>query len=462
MRRIWQSTTGVVAAIGILLALATLAIGATVHEVAHEALEEQLDHRIATETRALLAEAARGGTPAVAELIARRESAAAESRLVYLLSDSRRKRLAGSLDAAMPPQPGYLEHLRHDQGQREAQALTSRLPDGGWLLVAADRAAVDATDRAIQQVTALAFGGLLLLGIAAAWAVGAITRARLNGIDRTALAIINGDLSQRIPVDDSGSEFDRVSITLNRMLDRIVGLLDNLREVSGNIAHDLRTPLTRLTNQLEAARASSEPGAHIDAALDQSRELLEIFAALLRISEVESHAVRSHFVSLSLSQLVTEVVETYRPDFEASGHRLLLVVAPEINVNGDRRLLQQLLANVLDNVLRHTPTGTTVQVTLAARAGHAELSIVDDGPGVPSSALPRLFQRFSVGDDSRATGGHGLGLALVAAIAAAHHGSVSAQSDEGLIISVTVPAGVEAKKALNDPRRVKAGVADVV
>lgn len=448
MRRIWQSTTGVVAAIGILLALATLAIGATVHELAHEALEEQLDHRIGAETRSLLAEASRSGTPAVAELIARRESAAAESGLAYLLSDARHIRLAGSLDAAMPPQPGYLEHLRHDRGQRKAQALTSRLPDGSWLLVAADRAAIDDTDRAIQQVTALAFGGLLLLGIAAAWAVGAITRARLNGIDRTALAIIDGDLSQRIPVDGSGSEFDRVSLTLNRMLDRIVGLLDNLREVSGNIAHDLRTPLTRLTNQLEAARASSEPAAHIDAALDQSRELLDIFAALLRISEVESHAVRSHFVSLSLSQLVTEVVETYRPDFEASGHRLLMAVAPDIRVNGDRRLLQQLLANILDNALRHTPAGTTVRVTLAARADHAELSIVDDGPGVPLSAVPRLFQRFSVGDDSRSTGGHGLGLAMVAAIAAAHHGSVTAQINEGMTISVSVPTSVELNQDL--------------
>jgi signal transduction histidine kinase len=443
MRRIWQSTTGVVAAIGILLALATLAIGATVHELAHEALEEQLDHRIGAETRSLIAEATRGGTPAVAELIARREDAAAASGLAYLLIDATGQLLAGSLDAAMPAQPGYLEHLRHDRGQREAQALTSRLPDGSRLLVAADRAAIDDTDRAIRQVTAYAFGSLLLLGIAAAWAVGAITRARLNGIDRTALAIIGGDLGQRMPVDGSGSEFDRVSITLNRMLDRIASLLENLREVSGNVAHDLRTPLTRLNNRLEAARTSSEPGAHIDAALAQSRELLDTFAALLRISEIESHAVRLHFIPLSLSKLVIDVVESYRPDFEASGHRLLMAVAPEISVNGDRHLLQQLVANLLDNALRHTPVGTTVQVTLEVSAGQVELAIVDDGPGIPTSALPRLFQRFSIGDSSRSTGGHGLGLALVAAIATAHHGSVKAQVDGGLKISAFVQVSVE-------------------
>ncbi|WP_293371936.1 ATP-binding protein [Nevskia sp.] len=439
MRRIWQSTTGVVAAIGTLLALATLAIGATVHELAHEALEEQLDHRIGAETRSLLAEATRGGTPAVAELIARRDAAAAVSGLAYLLIDATGQPLAGSLDAAMPAQPGYLEHLRHDRGQREAQALTSRLPDGSQLLVAADRAAIDDTDRAIRQVTAYAFGSLLLLGIAAAWAVGAITRARLNGIDRTALAIISGDLGQRMPVDGSGSEFDRVSITLNEMLDRIASLFENLREVSGNVAHDLRTPLTRLNNRLEAARTSSEPGAHIDAALAQSRELLDTFAALLRISEVESHAVRRHFMPLSLSRLVIDVVETYRPDFEASGHRLLMAVTPEISVNGDRHLLQQLVANLLDNALRHTPTGTTVQASLGTETEYAELVIVDDGPGVPPEALPRLFQRFSRVDSSRSSPGHGLGLALVAAIAAAHHGSLSAEKVCGLRIAVTIP-----------------------
>jgi len=439
MRRIWQSTTGVVAAIGTLLALATLAIGATVHELAHEALEEQLDHRIGAETRSLIAEATRGGTSAVAELIARREDAAAASGLAYLLIDATGQPLAGSLDAAMPAQPGYLEHLRHDRGQREAQALTSRLPDGSRLLVAADRAAIDDTDRAIRQVTAYAFGSLLLLGISAAWAVGAITRARLNGIDRTALAIIGGDLGQRMPVDGSGSEFDRVSITLNRMLDRIASLLDNLREVSGNVAHDLRTPLTRLNNRLEAARTSSEPGADIDAALAQSRELLDTFAALLRISEVESHAVRRHFIPLSLSKLVIDVVETYRPDFEASGHRLLMAVAPEIIVNGDRHLLQQLVANLLDNALRHTLAGTTVRVSLTSETKHVALEVADDGPGVAADALPRLFQRFSRADGSRSSPGHGLGLPLVAAISTAHMGFVRAEAIDGLRIAVEIP-----------------------
>lgn len=439
MRRIWQSTSGVVAIVGVLLALATLGIGATVHELAHEALEEQLDHRLSAETRALLAEASRGGAPAVSALIARHEAAAAASGLSYLLVDPKGRRIAGSLAAEMPEQSGYFEHLRHDYGSREAQAMSSRLPDGSRLLVAADRAAVDETDRAIQRVTAYAFGSLLLLGIAAAWAVGAITRGRLNAIDRTALAIIGGDLSRRMPVDGSGSEFDRVSITLNRMLDRIASLLDNLREVSGNVAHDLRTPLTRLNNRLESALASNEPGKHIEAALEQSHELLEIFGALLRISEIESQAERRHFESLSFSRLVADVVETYRPDFDASGHRLLMTDSCEMSVYGDRRLLQQLVANLLDNALAHTPVETTVQVSLTFEASHALLAIADDGPGVPQNALPRLFQRFSRGDSSRSSPGHGLGLALVAAIVALHSGSVHAESIGGFRIMVSIP-----------------------
>lgn len=440
MRRFWQSTPGVVAAISGLLVLATVAIGTVVHELAHEALEEQLDQRIDAETRALLTEAGIGGVTAVASLIERREAAAAATGLGYRLVGRDGRWLAGSMDAEMPARPGYVEHLAHDGGRRLAQAITSRLPDGSWLLVAADRAAVDATDRAIQRVMAVAFGGLLLLGIAATWAVGAITRARLQGIDRTALAIIDGDLAQRVPVDGSGSEFDRVSVTLNRMLDRIAGLLDSLREVSGNVAHDLRTPLTRLNNQLEAARAAREPAPHIDAALDQSRALLDIFASLLRIGEVESQSLRRYFRPVSLSQLVAEVADSYRPDFEASGHCLRLAVAAGIGLKGDRHLLQQLLANLLDNTLRHTPPATTVTVTLAREGACAVLVVADDGPGVPAESLSRLFQRFSRGDRSRASPGHGLGLALVAAIASAHDGSVRADVSAGLRITVALPA----------------------
>jgi signal transduction histidine kinase len=267
-----------------------------------------------------------------------------------------------------------------------------------------------------------AFGAIMLLGIGAAWIVGAVTRSRLARIDRTALAIIDGDMTQRMPITGQGDEFDRVAETLNRMLDRIGLLMDNLRQVSSDVAHDLRTPLTRLHNRLDEALSSEDRAVQlcaIEAASAQSHELLDIFAALLRIAEVEGLGLRGEFSDVALSDLVEGIVETYRPDMEAGGHILIANISPDINLKGDRRLLQQLMTNLLDNALTHTPRGTTVNVTLNRRGASTRLLVVDDGPGVEGD-VTKLFERFTRDERSRTTNGHGLGLALVSAIATAH------------------------------------------
>lgn len=446
MQKPWRTTTGLVALVSLAFALATLLIGFTVYEVAHEALEEQLDHRIGAETLTLLAEYRRGGLDALTAAIAHRDEARGADGadgLGYLVVDAAGLRLAGRLDAEAPAEPGYLEHLSHDRGRRDAQALTTVMPEGGRLVVAADREAIDETDATVFTVTAAAFGALLLLGVAAAWTIGSVTRARLRDIDRTALAIIEGDLARRMPRDGSGSEFDRVSATLNRMLDRIGSLMDNLRQVSGDVAHDLRTPLTRLNNRLgEALARDRDPvalRAAIEAALADAGELLDLFAALLRIAEVEALSARRQFATLAVDSLLEEVLDAYAPDIEASGRHLVRRIEPGLSLIGDRRLLRQLIANLLDNALRHTPAGTTIEVRLEPRATALQLTIDDDGPGVPAEELPRLFQRFSRAERSRHTEGHGLGLALVAAIAAAHRGEASASSDGGFRVKIELP-----------------------
>jgi methyl-accepting chemotaxis protein len=242
MTRPWRSTFGLVALVASLFALGTLIIGVVAYEVTHEALEIQLDHRVAIETRALIDEGDDGPT-GVAMAIRRREAARSTASLEYLLVDPVGRRVAGSLDATAPTVPGYLEflHYRRDSEHRIAQALTTRLPDNSRLVVAADRGVIDEMDATLLKLFAGAFGVMLLLGIGGAWLVGAVTRARLAHIDRTALAIIDGDLARRMPLTGAGDEFDRVSATLNRMLDRIGGLMDNLRQVSSDVAHDLRT-----------------------------------------------------------------------------------------------------------------------------------------------------------------------------------------------------------------------------
>ncbi|MDB5689508.1 MAG: hypothetical protein JWL91_1384 [Sphingomonas bacterium] len=437
VQRLWRSTSGLVAMVGAVFVLATLAIGLAAYEVTHEALEQQLDHRSAIETRALLSEPGVDRLRAIAAAIRRREAAARIDHLGYLLVDAAGRRLAGSLDGPAPATLGYAEFFPYGDN-RLAQTLTTAIDGGGRLVVAADRGALDETDRHLLVLFASAFGALLVLGVASAWTVGAVTAARLNRIDRAALAIIGGDLKSRMPIDGSGSEFDRVSQTLNRMLDRIVALMDTLRQVSSDVAHDLRTPLTRLSHRLDDARNAEGAArtAAIEAAAAQAEDLLEIFAALLRISEVEAMGVRRHFRTLALGEAIGDLLDTYRPDAEGGGHVLVDNVNRSVSVTGDRRLLLQLVSNLLDNALRHTPAGTTICVCLSTAGTDVVLTVSDDGPGVAAEDATSIFDRFTRTDKSRSTAGHGLGLALVKAIALAHHGWVILHDRPGFHIEV--------------------------
>ncbi len=178
---------------------------------------------------------------------------------------------------------------------------------------------------------------------------------------------------------------------------------------------------TRLCNQLDRAAAGDAEA--IDAARRQADDLLEIFAALLRIAEVEGLAERRAFAAIDLAALLDDMAETYRPDFEATGHHLATDVAPGLRIEGDRRLLAQALSNLLENTLRHTPAGTTATLSARTTRDAIEVTLKDDGPGVSHADAERLFQRFARAETSRTTDGHGLGLALVRAIAVGHGGN---------------------------------------
>jgi len=443
LARFWRTTFGLVAIVALALAAVTLGIGRIAYEMTHEALEEQLDHRIATETTALLAETRQDGLAGLAKAIRRRETARSTASLDYLLVDGNGRRLAGEIVADPPARPGYEEHFHyHRDGKTSvAQALTTHI-GGGVLVVAADRAELYDIDRAMMALFAGALATMLGGGIAAAALIGWLTRRRLARIDATAHAIIEGELARRVPRDGSGSEFDRLAGTLNRMLDRIGGLMENLRQVSSDVAHDLRTPLTRLYNSLDRGLADPDPARQarqIETARAQAAELLEIFAALLRIAEIEGMAERLPRQPLDLSSLVEQMAENYRPDMEESGHPLRCVVEPGITVSGDRRLLSQAIANLLDNALRHTPAGTCVRVSAQRADGHAQVVISDDGPGIDPADAGRLFQRFARSERARSTPGHGLGLALVAAVASAHGGRVALGEGHGFQVVICLP-----------------------
>jgi hypothetical protein len=201
----WRTTFGLVALVAIGFGVATLVVGGIAFEVVHEELEKQLDHRVAAETAALIDEGD-DGPNGVAKAIARREAARSTASLDYRLVDANGRAVAGKLDATVPAEPGYVELLPYtrDGERRIAQSLTTRLSGGHRLLVAADRAVIDEMDATMIRLFAGAFGAIMLLGIGAAWIVGAVTRSRLARIDRTALAIIDGDMTQRMPITGQG------------------------------------------------------------------------------------------------------------------------------------------------------------------------------------------------------------------------------------------------------------------
>jgi signal transduction histidine kinase len=204
--------------------------------------------------------------------------------------------------------------------------------------------------------------------------------------------------------------------------------MEGLRQVSNDIAHDLRTPLSRLRQRLEAARLEARSVADYERAVDQALQdadtALATFSALLRIAQVEAGMRHGSFAELDLSGLIEHLVMTYAPVAEEFGKRLICSIAPRIRIRGDRELLAQMLVNLIENALRHTPGGTALSVTLDNN-GEGPLAVVaDDGPGVPRAEREKIFRRFYRLETSRTTPGSGLGLALVAAVAELHQISI--------------------------------------
>jgi len=274
----------------------------------------------------------------------------------------------------------------------------------------------------------------------------------VDAIARTAEAIIAGDLTQRVPLKGTDDDLDRLAGTLNRMLDRIGTLMESLHQVSSDVAHDLRTPLSRLYQRLEDARTHARSVAEYEAAVDgavrEAEGLLDTFSALLRIAQVEGASPRAGFATVDLSAVAEAVADAYRLDAEEAGHVLTAEVMPGVTLHGDQELLTQAAANLVENALRHTLAGTRIIVRLTGRTGAgagACLSVEDNGPGVEADSLPRLVHRFYRGERSRTTPGNGLGLSLVAAVADLHGATLRLRNTEpGLRVSLLFPMGQKA------------------
>lgn len=380
----------------------------------------------------------------------------------YAVVDAAGRRLAG--DLPLPPPAtvagGWFEV---QGGSEDAEILLGRvvaLPGGGALVAARDATRLDETADLIENAFLWAGGAMLLLGLGGGLVVARGFLRRVDAIAATAEAIGRGELDRRVPVRGAAApadEMDRLGAAINAMLDRIRDLMGELRHASSAIAHDLRTPLARLRQGLEAARARAatpaEYEAAVEAAVAETDAILRVFAALLRIAQVEAGARRAAFAPVDLSAVASELAEAYAPSAEDSGRALAAHVEPGAAVNGDRELLMQALANLLENALRHTPPGTAIAVRVArpGAGGAPVLAVEDDGPGVPPEARAQVLRRFHRLDPSRSDGGSGLGLALVAAVAALHEAELDLSEGpggRGLMVSLRFPDGGGAQRCL--------------
>jgi signal transduction histidine kinase len=269
---------------------------------------------------------------------------------------------------------------------------------------------------------------------------------RLEAINEGSRAILHGDLTQRMPVSGSGDEYDRLAQNLNEMLDQISRLMEGMRGVANDIAHDLRSPISRLRSRVEVTLMDEADPAKYRAALEKTIEeadaVLETFNALLAIALAESGALRKTFERLDLGALVRDAAELYQAAAEELGQRLDVAVAGAPAAMGDRNLLSQAVANLLDNALKHTPSGGAIR--LSARIGvdgRADIEVSDTGPGIPAEARTRVLERFARLDNSRTTRGSGLGLSQVAATARLHDADlILDDANPGLRVLLRFPA----------------------
>jgi signal transduction histidine kinase len=391
------------------------------------ALAQQFDARIRAESLALTREFRTEGLIGVAQAVDERDRT--PGALDYGLDAADGRPVAGRLAGTPGVALGWSE-LRIAKAADKPQTIrlyTTRLANGYRLRVGGDDESVEAVNDLLAERIGLAIGGMAILGLAGGYGLGRGMGRRIAAITGAAEAIIDGDLSRRVPARGPGDDLDHLVATFNRMLDRIQALMESLRQVSSDIAHDLRTPLTRLRARLEARLAHDSGGSDdsIEAALEELDSILATFAALLRIAQIESGGRRARFRPADLSRLARTVVEAFAPSAEDAGVSLNLETSGEAVTDGDPELLTQMIVNLVENGLRHAGRGAVVQVRVTAGPAGPSLSVVDDGPGVPDIERQRLFDRFYRLEASRTTPGHGLGLSLVAAVAKLHGAEAS-------------------------------------
>ncbi|MGA0343128.1 MAG: ATP-binding protein [Arenicellales bacterium] len=409
----------------------------------------QSDAAMETEIRILSERYERSGVVGLRRLILERITRQQPTgSALYLLMDPLSRPVVGNISRwpAVEEKDGWLSFRLETRDRDDAQTHPARakqfaLSGGFRLLVGEDIQELKAAER--QIIVALSWGVILtlLLGLAGGFFISRRMMARLEVINETSQRIIDGDLRRRVPVSHRGDEFDRLATHLNRMLDQIQELMEGIRQVSDNIAHDLKTPLSRLRQDLEEISTQRphdpELSETLSHALREADRLLGLFNALLRIARIESETVTPTLVDLSLADLIKDIVEFYEPLADDKHQKITLLIDDAPQLAADRDMLFQSLANIMDNAIKYTPMGGRIQLRVGTREDRPFLSICDSGPGIATHEHDRVFQRFYRTDASRSTPGNGLGLSLARAVLQLHGAVIRLKAnDPGLCVDL--------------------------
>lgn len=419
-------------AFAVLLAFSTVSIAWFLWWSTAGLINRQIEDAIETDAESLSHRWRQGGVPALIHLIDERLAQNVDDDSLYLLVDHRGRRIAGNLERW--PQ-GVAQAGGFFEIQVDRAGVTSLSRVRGYNLPDELRLLIGREIEVRAQLRTLLTDALLwtlVIVVAVAMLGGQIVRnlfrSSIANVSVTATAIAAGDLSRRVKRSGRGDELDQLADVINEMLDRIGRLMDGVRQVSNAIAHDLRTPITRARTRLEDAALHAHTEEELRAAIERATVDLDgvvaIFQALLRISEIEAGSRRASFARVDVTPLLRDVAELYEVVADDRDVTLRVNVPPALTLTGDRALIQQAVANLVDNALKFAPPGSTALIEGRAVPHGVEIAVSDQGPGIPESERERAIERFYRGEAARHTPGSGLGLTLVSAVAQLHGGNL--------------------------------------
>jgi len=425
---------------------------------ARRLVTEQITTTVDTEVSGLAQQYEVGGIRRLVQVVDIRSRRPGSS--LYLVATPTGEGLAGNVSSLEPGtlgQTGWVEtayrRLDAPEGsEHHALVRVSELPGGFHLLVGRD---VEERERIYDIITTAgrwSMAVVVVLGLGGGFFVSRRILRRVDAITEKAQTIMAGNLSGRLPVAGTGDEIDRLALNVNAMLDRIEALMRGFKEVSDNVAHDLKTPLTRLRNRCEAAlrsaRTEEEYRAALNSTIEESEQLIRTFDALLMIARAEAGEGGRYMADFDAAEAARGIGELYEPVAEQKGFRLVVEAPGPAIVRGNRELISQALANLVDNAIKYAapaPSGAhapppTLQILAGPDGDHVVLTVVDAGPGIPERDRAHAVERFVRLEQSRSLPGSGLGLSLVSAVAHLHHGELRLEDNgPGLKATIILP-----------------------